>query len=82
MTGENGNVCSANITATLSDKSLSVKKGKCKGGKHSKQRITMLILVNAVGAINFLALLVKVKSQDASSTEKKELTLRILLLCK
>ena len=33
----------------LSDKSLSVKKGKCKGGKHAKQRITVLLIVNALG---------------------------------
>ena len=31
------------------DKSLSVKKGRCKGGKYDKQRITVLLIVNALG---------------------------------
>ena len=33
----------------LPDKSLSVKKGKCKGGKYAKQRITMLLIVYTLG---------------------------------
>ena len=33
----------------LPDKSLSVKKGRCKGGKYAKQRITVLLTVNALG---------------------------------
>ena len=33
----------------LPDKSLSVKKGRCKGGKYAKQRITVLLIVNALG---------------------------------
>ena len=32
----------------LPDKSLSVKKGRCKGGKYAKQRITVLLIVNAL----------------------------------
>ena len=33
----------------LPDKSLSVKKGRCKGGKYAKQRITVLLIANALG---------------------------------
>ena len=33
----------------LPDKSLSVRKGRCKGGKYAKQRITVLLIVNALG---------------------------------
>ena len=33
----------------LPDKSLSVKKGRCKGGKYAKQGITVLLIVNALG---------------------------------
>ena len=33
----------------LPDKSPSVKKGRCKGGKYAKQRITVLLIVNALG---------------------------------
>ena len=33
----------------LPDKSLSVSKGRCKGGKHAKRRITVLLIVNALG---------------------------------
>ena len=33
----------------LPDKSLSEKKGRCKGGKYVKQRITVLLIVNALG---------------------------------
>ena len=33
----------------LPDKSLSVKKGRCKGGKYAKQPITVLLTVNALG---------------------------------
>ena len=33
----------------LPDKSLSVSKGRCKGGKYAKQRITVLLIANALG---------------------------------
>ena len=33
----------------LPDKSLSVKKGRCKGGKYAKQRITVLLIVSTLG---------------------------------
>ena len=33
----------------LPDKSLSVKKGRCKGGKYAKQWITVLLIVNPLG---------------------------------
>ena len=33
----------------LPDKSRSVSKGRCKGGKYAKQRITVLLIVNALG---------------------------------
>ena len=33
----------------LPDKSLSVKKGRCKCGKYAKQRITVILIVNALG---------------------------------
>ena len=33
----------------LPDKSLSMKKGRCKGGKYAKQRITVLLIANALG---------------------------------
>ena len=33
----------------LPNKSLSMKKGRCKGGKYAKQRITVLLIVNALG---------------------------------
>ena len=33
----------------LPDKSFSVSKGRCKGGKYAKQRLTVLLIVNALG---------------------------------
>ena len=33
----------------LPDKSLSVQKGRCKGGKYAKQRMTVLRVINVLG---------------------------------
>ena len=33
----------------LLDTSLSVKKGRCKGGKYAKQQKTVLLILNALG---------------------------------